>query len=100
MPPAPPAPLIDPAMDILYLLIPLSTLLVLFILGTFGWAVEHDQFDDLEAEGSRILRSDSPVFDLDQSAPTLLTEECQPLHRLAPPRTENGAIIHAAQVER
>lgn len=42
-------------MDILFLLIPLSAVLVLGILAIFGWAVQHEQFEDLEREGVRIL---------------------------------------------
>ena len=42
-------------MDILYLLIPLSVLLVLAIVGVFGWAINNGQLDDLEREGVRIL---------------------------------------------
>jgi cbb3-type cytochrome oxidase maturation protein len=42
-------------MDILYLLIPLSSVLVLGIVGVFAWALHQDQFDDLEGEGERIL---------------------------------------------
>ena len=42
-------------MDILYLLIPASALLVLAILGVFAWALHGGQFDDLEREGERIL---------------------------------------------
>jgi len=45
-------------MDILYLLIPLSVVLVLAILGALWWAIERGQFDNLEAEGRRILRDD------------------------------------------
>lgn len=45
-------------MDILYLLIPLSIVLALLILGALGWAVWRGQFDDVDAEGERILRSD------------------------------------------
>eukprot|EP01036_Dinobryon_divergens_P041334 gene41334-54782_t len=45
-------------MDILYLLIPLSVLLVLLILGGLWWAVYHGQFESVEQEGERILRSD------------------------------------------
>ena len=43
-------------MDILYLLIPLSAVLVLLILAVFGWAVHKGQFEDIEREGERILR--------------------------------------------
>ena len=43
-------------MDILYLLIPLSVVLVFVILGGLGWAIDRGQFDDIESEGERILR--------------------------------------------
>ncbi len=43
-------------MDILFLLIPLSVVLVFCILGGLWWAIERGQFDDLEAEGERILK--------------------------------------------
>ena len=42
-------------MDILFLLIPMSSLLVLAIVGVFAWALARGQFDDLEREGARIL---------------------------------------------
>jgi cbb3-type cytochrome oxidase maturation protein len=45
-------------MDILYLLIPLSVALVCFILAGLWWAVNRGQFEDIEAEGERILRND------------------------------------------
>lgn len=45
-------------MDILFLLIPLSVALVLFILGGLWWAVDRAQFEDVEREGERILRND------------------------------------------
>lgn len=42
-------------MDALYLLIPLSLLLVLGIGAVLAWSVLSGQFDDLDAEGRRIL---------------------------------------------
>ena len=42
-------------MDILYLLIPLSSVLVLGIVGVFAWALARGQFDELDREGERIL---------------------------------------------
>ena len=45
-------------MDILYLLIPLSVILVFFILAGLGWAIYRGQFEDIEAEAERILRDD------------------------------------------
>jgi len=56
-------------MDILYLLIPLSALLVLLILALFGWALNAGQFDDLEREGERILAKRPGTIDNDQSDP-------------------------------
>lgn len=43
-------------MDILYLLIPLSVVLVLLIIVGLWWAVDGGQFEDVEQEGERILR--------------------------------------------
>ncbi len=54
-------------MESLYVLIPLSALLVLLILGVFGWAVNGGQFEDLEREGERILTDDAPSLDAGQS---------------------------------
>lgn len=42
-------------MDILYLLVPLSVVLVFFIIGGVWWAIYRGQFEDLEQEGQRIL---------------------------------------------
>jgi cbb3-type cytochrome oxidase maturation protein len=42
-------------MDILYLLVPVSVLLALLVLGIFAWALQGGQFEDIEAEGERIL---------------------------------------------
>jgi cbb3-type cytochrome oxidase maturation protein len=41
--------------DILYLLVPLSVLIVFALMGVFAWALESRQFDDLEREGQRIV---------------------------------------------
>ena len=62
-------------MDILYLLIPLSTVLVLLIVGIFGWALHRGQFDDVEREGSRILEGDAPAVDGDQLAAKAAPEQ-------------------------
>ena len=43
-------------MEILYVLIPVSVLLVLAILALLGWAIHGGQFEDIEAEGHRILQ--------------------------------------------
>ena len=54
-------------MDILYLLIPLSAVLVLAIVAVLGWAVHSGQFDDLEEEGMQPLREDSATLDEGQA---------------------------------
>ena len=56
-------------MDILYLLIPLSAVLVLVIVGLFGWAVHAGQFDDVEREGERPLVEESPEALAGEDAP-------------------------------
>ena len=43
-------------MDILYLLIPLSVVLVFFILAGLWWAIDRGQFEDIEDEGKKILK--------------------------------------------
>jgi cbb3-type cytochrome oxidase maturation protein len=45
-------------MESLYLLIPLSVLLVLLIGGILVWAVMSGQFEQLDEAGERILRDD------------------------------------------
>ena len=42
-------------MESLYLLLPMSVLLVLALIGLFAWALHAGQFDDLEREGLRVL---------------------------------------------
>lgn len=54
-------------MEILYLLIPLSAVLVLFIVAVFGWAVHRGQFEDLEREADRILTVEDVAIDADQA---------------------------------
>jgi cbb3-type cytochrome oxidase maturation protein len=54
-------------MDSLYLLIPLSLVLVLAIGGLLAWSVLSGQFDDLDNEGRRILDEDDRPRDDGQS---------------------------------
>lgn len=42
-------------MDVIWVLIPLSVLLVLLAVRAFVWAVRTRQFDDLDREAARIL---------------------------------------------
>ncbi|HEX7952515.1 MAG TPA: cbb3-type cytochrome oxidase assembly protein CcoS [Burkholderiales bacterium] len=45
-------------MDILYLLIPLSIVLVFLIGWIFRWSLDNGQFDDLEGPAHRVLQDD------------------------------------------
>ncbi len=45
-------------MEIIYLLIPLSVILVGLIIWIFLWAIRSGQFDDLEGPAHRILMDD------------------------------------------
>ena len=64
-------------MDILYLLIPLSLVLVFVIAGLFWWSLRSGQYEDLEGPGYRILMDDDKTniptnrstVDSDQGAP-------------------------------
>jgi len=62
-------------MDILYLLIPLSAVLVLAILGVFAWALKNGQFDDLEQQGALILDLAPAPLDDRQAGSSAVTEQ-------------------------
>ncbi len=47
-------------MESLYLLIPVSIILVFVIAGLFWWSVRSGQFDDLEGPAHRILMDREP----------------------------------------
>ncbi len=48
-------------MEILYVLIPVSVLLVLAILAVLGWAIQTGQFEDIDQEALRILQSGDQI---------------------------------------
>jgi cbb3-type cytochrome oxidase maturation protein len=54
-------------MDILFMLVPLSVVLVFVIIAMFAWALRSGQFDDIEREGARILQHDAHEVDADQA---------------------------------
>jgi cbb3-type cytochrome oxidase maturation protein len=69
--------------EILWLLIPMSAVLVLAILAIFGWALHRGQFEDLEHEGERILLDEQPSVatpgvDADQGRARPVPEESRP----------------------
>ncbi|HYF58312.1 MAG TPA: cbb3-type cytochrome oxidase assembly protein CcoS [Burkholderiaceae bacterium] len=45
-------------MDVLYVLVPLSVVLVFAIVAVLAWTVRNGQFEDVEHEGERILEDD------------------------------------------
>ncbi len=45
-------------MEILYILIPVSLILVTIAIVLFGWAIKNGQYDDLEGPGHSILFDD------------------------------------------
>jgi cbb3-type cytochrome oxidase maturation protein len=65
-------------MDILYLLIPMSAVLVLGILGVFAWALYGGQFDDLVQHAEQILDADSEPVDRRQApAPPVIEKSAR-----------------------
>ena len=56
-------------MEVMYLLIPMSVLLVLGLIGLFGWALSRGQFDDLEQQGELIFDAEPSPVDRHQSPP-------------------------------
>jgi len=55
-------------MDILYLLIPLSVVLVFLIAAVFWWSVRNGQFEDLEGPAYRILMDDDSPHEAGKDA--------------------------------
>ena len=56
-------------MNALFLLIPLSLVLVGLGVALFFWAVHAGQFDDLDSPAYRILLDDSPPANLEDRTP-------------------------------
>jgi cbb3-type cytochrome oxidase maturation protein len=77
-------------MDILYLLIPFSVVLVLLIVLVFAWALHSGQMDDLEHEGRRILDEPS-AGPLAQASPT------EPAPKDLNPKEQTPAVPMAAK---
>jgi cbb3-type cytochrome oxidase maturation protein len=56
-------------MEVIYLLIPLSLLLVGLIVWLFAWAIRSGQFDDLEGPAWRILMDDDDIKPENEATP-------------------------------
>ncbi|MBU1235948.1 MAG: cbb3-type cytochrome oxidase assembly protein CcoS [Gammaproteobacteria bacterium] len=54
-------------MEILYLLIPVSVVLVFLIGAVFWWSLRHGQFEDMEGPAYRILMDDDSPPTVDGS---------------------------------
>jgi len=65
-------------MEILYLLIPLSVILVFLIGIGFWWSLKSGQFDDLEGPAYRILMDDDRAVDVREAKPAAPTEAPRP----------------------
>ncbi len=55
-------------MEILYLLIPISVILVFLIGIAFWWSLRNGQFDDMEGPGYRVLMDDDKPSTPDQKS--------------------------------
>ena len=55
-------------MEIIYLLIPVSLLLLALIVWILMWAVRSGQYDDLEGPAHRILMDEDKVVDKEDEA--------------------------------
>ena len=56
-------------MNIIYVLIPLSVILMVLAIAFFFWAVRNDQFDDLDTPALDILDEDDEQVSSDRNAP-------------------------------
>ncbi|VCU68375.1 Cytochrome oxidase maturation protein cbb3-type [Pigmentiphaga humi] len=63
-------------METLYLLIPLSLMLVLAVAGALWWAVSDGQFEDIDSAGHAILMDDdAPAGEADAPHPGQRTHD-------------------------
>ena len=75
-------------MEVIYLLIPISLLIVAAIVWVFLWAVRSGQFDDLEGPAYSILMDDDEEKSCDRAATTSGdVADADPVH---PPVHEKG----------
>ena len=66
-------------MDIVYLLVPLSVVLVFAIVVMFWWSVHNGQFDDIERHGRSVVDDpDAPAPPGEPPAPEAARDPAQP----------------------
>lgn len=56
------------AMSVIFLVVPLATLIVLAAVIAFVWSARRGQFDDLDTPAVRMLHDDSPATSTKRSA--------------------------------
>jgi cbb3-type cytochrome oxidase maturation protein len=64
-------------MNIIYVLIPLSLILMALAIVFFFWAVKNDQFDDLDTPALDILDDDEPGAKKKRMGTTESTEDAE-----------------------
>ena len=62
-------------MNIIYLLIPLSLVLVIAALAAFFWAVRSGQFDDLYTPALKVLSDETPLAEQSKVATDTTAEQ-------------------------
>ncbi len=48
-------------MEVIFVLVPISLVIIAGAIWAFAWSVRNDQFEDLEKEGHRILFEEEPA---------------------------------------
>lgn len=69
-------------MEVVYLLVPVSVVLVFGIAVAFWWSVKSGQFDDLEGPGFKVLMDDDEAAQgrIAESMPEKNKEKVLPVH--------------------
>lgn len=75
-------------MEILYLLVPLSVVVVFLIAIAFWWSLRNGQFDDLEGPGYRILMDDDKAREKPAAAARENADEVRADATPLPPASE------------
>ncbi len=58
----------ETGMDIMYLLVPMSLVLVFVIAAIFWWSLRSGQFEDLDGPGYRVIMDDDDEIKATQAA--------------------------------
>ena len=65
-------------MNILLVLIPVTLLVIVVAVALFFWAVNHQQFDDLDSPGVLPLMDDPPTAEVEAASPPAADSRGQP----------------------